>query len=96
MFSQEEATEMANEHIADLEKNWLRAESMADELKQEAERIDAELRKSDNGNLKILINQSEEVLARHAAADKAASEAFDKLWHAQSGSAGGSVQLAAK
>ena len=86
---------MANEFIADLEKNWLQAESMADELKQEAERIDAELRKSDNGNLKVLINQSEDVQARHAAADKAASDAFDKLWQAQSvGDAG--VHMSAK
>jgi enoyl reductase-like protein len=87
---------MANEHIADLEKNWLQAESMADELKQQAERIDDELRKSDNGNLKVLINQSEELQAKHAAADKAASEAFDKLWQAQSGGGSDAMQMTAK
>ena len=32
--------------------------------------------------------QSQDVLARHAEADKAASEAFDRLWMARDGSAG--------
>lgn len=86
---------MATEtYIADLEKNWLQAESMADELKQEAERIDAELRAGGNDDVKILINQSEEIQARHAAADKAASEAFDRLWQARD--VGHGAQMSAK
>ncbi len=32
--------------------------------------------------------QSQDVLARHAEADKAASEAFDRLWTARDGSGG--------
>ena len=60
---------MATEvYIADLEKNWLEAESTADELKQEAERT-----------------RSRDLLERHAAADRAASEAFDRLWQARDG-----------
>lgn len=86
---------MANEYIADLEKSWLEAETMADELKHEAERIDAELRASDNDKLKVLINQSEELQAKHAAADKAASEAFDRLWQAQDAGSG-APQMSAK
>ncbi|MBU2533452.1 MAG: hypothetical protein KKB37_11975 [Alphaproteobacteria bacterium] len=76
-------------YIADLEKDWLAAESLADELKQEAERIDAELRghgsEGHNGNsdVKILLSKSEDVQARHAEADRVASEAFDRLWTAR-------------
>ena len=87
---------MANEYIADLEKNWLQAETMADELKQEAARIEAELTKSDNDKLKVLINQSEELHAKHAAADKAASDAFDRLWQAQDTGGNGAMQMSAK
>lgn len=85
---------MTDEVIADLEKSWLAAETMADELKHEAERMSAEVRVSDNDKLKVLLNQSEELKARHAAADKAASEAFDRLWQARD--VGGAAQLSAK
>lgn len=85
---------MTNEYISKLEKSWLAAESAADKLKQQAKRIDAELKDNDSGDVKVLITRSQELMAKHAAAERAASDAFDRLWQARD--VGTEAQFAAK
>ena len=70
--------------ISQLEQDWLAAETMADQLKSEAMHADAALSKSpETGPNGITIGDVEELRARHAAAEEAAREAFDRLWIAK-------------
>ena len=72
--------------IAELEKIWLEAESVADELKHEAARIRSSASRGAGAEVTVLIKQAEELEARHADAELAASEAFDQFWQARNGS----------
>jgi len=69
--------------IAELEKNWLEAEAVADELKHEVARMRSSAKENGNGELSVL--RADELEARHAKAEAAASEAFDRLWIARNG-----------
>ncbi len=86
--------------IADLERDWLAAETAADELKHEVERIDAEIRQCGGDvtggetEVKVLLNQVKDIQARRQQAEQAALEAFDRLWSARDSSAGQHQQAA--
>lgn len=76
--------------ISQLEQDWLAAETIADQLRAEAIRADAELErfsaKADRQKqpeIRVLLGEVEDLHARHAAAERAASEAFDRLWSAK-------------
>ena len=70
--------------ISQLEQDWLAAETMADQLKNEATHADAVLAKApETGPNGITIGDVEELRARYAAAEEAAREAFDRLWIAK-------------
>lgn len=72
-------------NITQLEQDWLAAESAADQLRAEALRADAELEHANGAKgIKVTIDDVELLHARHAAAEKAASDAFDRLWSAKS------------
>jgi len=72
-------------NIAQLEQDWLAAETAADQLRAAAMQADAELERT-NGvkTIKVTIDDVEQIHARHKAAEKAASDAFDRLWSAKS------------
>ena len=74
--------------IAELERNWLEAESMADELKHEAARIRSRMNGETGAGeeAKVVLKHVEDLEARHARAEQAASEAFDRFWQARNGS----------
>lgn len=83
--------------IVDLERDWLKAETTADEIRAKAEEIDTALEelngykaRSEKKKVEILLNQSEELHARHKAAEQAAREAFDRLWQARTARQNGS------
>ena len=82
------------QNLTQLEQDWLAAESMADRLKDEARRIDAELEQraghdvqasKDNVEITVLLTKVEDLHAKHEQADRAASEAFDRFWMARDG-----------
>jgi len=52
--------------IAELEKNWLEAEAVADELKHEVARMRSSAKENGNGELSVL--RADELEARHAKA----------------------------
>ena len=71
-------------NIAQLEQDWLAAESAADQLRAAAMQADAELEQANSAKgIKVTIDDVEQLHARHAAAEKAASDAFDRLWSAK-------------
>jgi 1,6-anhydro-N-acetylmuramate kinase len=85
--------------IRELEKAWLEAETVADEAKRAARQYDDELKKrnskaKDGGEVKILITSLEEAKARQEQAERSASDAFEKLWQAKSGSNGSATAYA--
>jgi len=75
--------------IAKLEQAWLQAEALADQVKQqvrEAKAVAEGRRKFANGNggaITVMIGDADELDARHAAAERKASELFDRLWKAK-------------
>jgi hypothetical protein len=71
--------------LTELERNWLEAESVADELKHEAARIRSSASDGSDDEVRVLLKQAEELEARHANAELAASEAFDRFWQARNG-----------
>ena len=72
-------------NIAQLEQDWLAAESAADRLRAAAMQADAELEQANGAKgIKVTIDDVEQLHARHAAAERAASDAFDRLWSAKS------------
>ena len=82
-IKKEEDAMVTASRIAELEKHWLKAEAVADELKHEAARIRSSAAESDRSELAVL--RAEELEARYAKAEQAASEAFDRLWQARDG-----------
>lgn len=72
--------------IAELERNWLAAEAVADELKHEAARIRSSASQTENGEVPVVLKHAEELEAKHVEAEQAASDAFDKFWLARDGS----------
>lgn len=74
-------------NLTQLEQDWLAAESMADRLKDEAKRLDAELKSrsdaSNDNEITVLLTKAEILNAKHELADRAAREAFDRFWTAQ-------------
>ncbi len=64
-------------NISQLEQDWLAAEAMADEIKARARQL-----RSD-GEIEVSIGEVEELNAKHNEAERAASEAFDRLWSAR-------------
>ena len=89
-------------NIVDLERDWLEAETVADEIRAKANEVDAALEelngykaRSEKKKVQVLLNQSEELHQRHRDAEQAAKDAFDRLWQARDAgqnSAGGAVQ----
>jgi seryl-tRNA synthetase len=81
--------------ISQLEKAWLKAETAADEVKQEAMRLKAELEqhngRGENGHdYGKLIVTVEQLKARQEEAERTASAAFDRFWVAQGNGSSGS------
>jgi hypothetical protein len=72
--------------LAELERNWLAAEAVADELKHEAARIRSSASDSGNAEVTVILKHAEELEAKHVEAEQAASDAFDQLWQARNGS----------
>ena len=72
--------------ITELERNWLAAETVADELKHEAARIRSSANETTDGEVKVILKRAEELEAEHVQAEQAASAAFDQLWQARNGS----------
>ena len=71
-------------NIEKLEQDWLAAESTADQLRAAALQADAELERANGAKgIRVTIDDVEQLHARHAAAEKAASDAFDRLWSAK-------------
>lgn len=72
-----------------LEQAWIEAETTADHIRDlalEAERIAEELKANAGraGNeVNVLLTKAEQLHARHLMAERSASEAFDRLWHAK-------------
>ena len=80
----------AQVNIADLERNWLEAETTADQYREQAQEVDAALEqlngykeRGERKRVQVLLTKSEELHAQHAAAEKAATDAFDLLWSAK-------------
>ena len=71
--------------LTELERNWLEAESVADELKHEAARIRTNAKRGNGEDVTVLIKQAEDLEARHANAERAARDAFDRFWQARNG-----------
>ena len=75
--------------IGRLEQAWIEAETRADHIRElalEAERIAEELKSTKDraGNeVTVLLTKAEQLHARHQQAERSASEAFDRLWHAK-------------
>ena len=82
--------------ISQLEQAWLKAETAADEVKQEAMRLTAELAKrrpsrgEDGQDYKALVLSIEKLKSRQEEAERTASAAFDRYWSAQNMGRGGS------
>ncbi|MEM9355143.1 MAG: hypothetical protein AAGB04_02930 [Pseudomonadota bacterium] len=64
-------------NISQLEQDWLAAEAMADEIKAKARQLRG------NGEIDVSIGDVEELKAKQNEAERAASEAFDRLWSAR-------------
>ena len=64
-------------NITKLEQDWLAAEAMADEIKARAKQL------RHDGVPDVSIGDVEELNAKHLEAERAASEAFDRLWSAR-------------
>ena len=64
-------------NITKLEQDWLAAEAMADEIKARARQLRG------NGEIEVSIGEVEELNAKQDEAERAASEAFDRLWSAR-------------
>ena len=64
-------------NISQLEQDWLAAEALADQIKAQARQLRGD------GEIEISIGEVEELNARHVQAERAASEAFDRLWSAR-------------
>lgn len=64
-------------NISQLEQDWLAAEAMADEIKAKARELRGE------GEIEITVGTAEDLNAKQAEAERAASEAFDRLWSAR-------------
>ena len=64
-------------NISQLEQDWLAAEAQADQIKAQARQLRGD------GEIEISIGEVEELNARHVQAERAASEAFDRLWSAR-------------
>ena len=84
--------------IAQLERAWLKAEAVVDELKQEASKASAELarmrqvRGEETRDLSARATTVEQLMARREEAERTASAAFDRYWSAQThGSGSGSA-----
>ena len=81
-------------NLTQLEQDWLAAESIADQIKAEAMRIDAELRErggggrpsNDNEEITVLLTKVEDLQAKHEEADRAARDAFERFWMAKDAS----------
>jgi hypothetical protein len=75
--------------ISKLEQAWLQAEALADKARLEAEeaRKVAERKKkvasAEGGEITVLLSTMEQLNERHAAAERRASELFDRLWTAK-------------
>ncbi|MEZ5843996.1 MAG: hypothetical protein R3D27_09700 [Hyphomicrobiaceae bacterium] len=75
--------------IGQLEQAWIEAETRADHIRElalEAERIAEELKLAAGRNgseVNVLLTKAEQLHARHLMAERSASEAFDRLWHAK-------------
>ncbi len=75
--------------IAQLEQAWLKAETAADELKQETTRASNELarkrqaRGEDGQDWAVLAATVEQLKVRQEEAERTASAAFDRYWLAQ-------------
>ena len=75
--------------ISKLEQAWLQAEALADkarleatEARQRAERTGMGAT-ADGREVTVLISAVEELAAQHEAAERRASELFDRLWKAR-------------
>ncbi|MEM7747273.1 MAG: hypothetical protein AAF346_03410 [Pseudomonadota bacterium] len=64
-------------NISQLEQDWLAAEAMADEIKAQARQLRG------SGEIEVSIGEVEELNAKQNEAERAASEAFDRLWSAR-------------
>lgn len=75
--------------IAKLEQAWLQAEAVADQAKQQARAAKAaaegkrKVANGSGGTMTLLLDTQVELDARHAAAERKASELFDRLWKAK-------------
>lgn len=83
--------------IVDLEKAWLDAEAKADVARREATKASEELARKngkarDGAEIKILLSSVERAKAEQAAAERRASDAFDKLWQARGKNAAGGTK----
>ena len=64
-------------NISQLEQDWLAAEAMADEIKAKAREL------SGGSEIEVSIGDVEDLNAKQVEAERAASEAFDRLWSAR-------------
>ena len=64
-------------NISKLDQDWLAAEAMADEIKAQAKQL------RHDGEPEVSISDVEALNAKHLEAERAASEAFDRLWSAR-------------
>jgi len=64
-------------NISQLEQDWLAAEAMADQIKAQAKQLRGE------GEINVSIGEADKLNAKQMEAERAASEAFDRLWSAR-------------
>ena len=64
-------------NISQLEQDWLAAEALADEIKAQAKQLRGD------GEIEVAIGDADELTAKQDEAERAASEAFDRLWSAR-------------
>jgi hypothetical protein len=75
--------------VQQLEQAWLMAEAIADQARHEALQADEAVKNQTTAvaggtEVTVLLSTAEELHARHEQAERTASEAFDRLWQAQS------------
>ena len=63
--------------IAQLEQDWLAAEALADQIKAQTKQL------RETGEIEVSMGNVDELAAKRDEAERAASEAFDRLWSAR-------------
>ncbi len=64
-------------NISQLERDWLAAEELADQIKAQTKQI------RETGEIEVSMGNVDELVAKRDEAERAASEAFDRLWSAR-------------